>query len=281
MDSIINIKIPKKPKVVNLFISGGGAVGGVYGLGILNLIKKLEEKKIIKVCSISGSSIGSLLGCYYFDNKLDVLENNIKKATKYIKDNKNRDKLKEIIFDDIKNINLENVNKKLFIKYHNLENKQVISEFEDINQLKDSLYKSCFLPYYFEDKILIDKSCDCCLPYLTVEHLNKDYNSIFIKLPTNNFFSRKTLINHKNVKNNGYMDAYNFFKNKSSKYISYLSDWNPHNYIFYRARELFLSMIVLNILYYYENKIKYFLPSSLNLFLKNIYIDIINLTSFY
>lgn len=66
-----NINVPKNLDIV---ITCGGAVGGAYGLGVLKMIKELEKNNIIKINSILGSSIGSILGAHYLNDSLDNLE---------------------------------------------------------------------------------------------------------------------------------------------------------------------------------------------------------------
>ena len=59
-------------QVIDIVLESGAA-NGFYQLGILFYLAALERKKIIKINRISGSSIGAIVGFYYFTNELESL----------------------------------------------------------------------------------------------------------------------------------------------------------------------------------------------------------------
>ena len=60
-------------KQIDLVLDGG-AFNGSYMIGSLLYFKELEKRNILHIDRISGCSIGSLLGCLYIANKLDIHE---------------------------------------------------------------------------------------------------------------------------------------------------------------------------------------------------------------
>ena len=280
MEFINKIKIPKTPKKINILLTGGGGVGGSYGLGILKFIKKLEEKKIVEVVSISGASVGSVLGCYYLDNKLDQFEKLIKNSVKYFKKYKNNDNIKDIIFNDLKNINTKNINNKLFVSYQSVKSgKKTISMFRDNNHLKEIVYTSCFIPYFFENKPFNNGNGDCNWPHLFIENSNSKYDSLYISLECNSYFGSRPNANLKSQINKGIFDAYCFFYSYKSVNISYISSWTTKNFIFYRLKELLMTIVIMFV-YFYELYLKHITPNSLITFIKYIYMDCIYLAAF-
>ena len=280
MELINKIKIPKTPKKINILLTGGGGVGGSYGLGILRFIKKLEEQKIVEVVSISGASVGSLLGCYYLDNKLDDFEKLMTNSVKYFKKHKNNNNLKNIIFNDLKNINIKNINKKLFVSYQSVKSgKKTISIFKDNNHLNEIVYTSCFIPYFFEDKPFNNNNGDCGWPHLFIENYNNNYNSLYISLECKQYFGSRTITSLKSQINKGLFDAYLFFKHNKCKNMCYISSWTSKDFLIYRLKELLMTVVVLFV-YFYEVCLKHITPGCLNTFIKYIYLDCIYLAAF-
>ena len=69
---IENINSNKFNETYNLLLDGGAFNGG-YMFGSLIFIKQLENKNLIKINKISGTSIGSIIGLAYFTNTLNKL----------------------------------------------------------------------------------------------------------------------------------------------------------------------------------------------------------------
>ena len=59
-----------KPIELDIIIEGG-LFNGMYSCGALLLIKQLERKKYFRVNRISGASIGSIMGYYYFTDTVN------------------------------------------------------------------------------------------------------------------------------------------------------------------------------------------------------------------
>ena len=117
-----NLKNIDKPIVIDLVLDSG-VFNGSYIIGALYFLKEMENRKIIKIDRISGSSIGSIAGLLYFIDKLDLFYILYEKVLKYFKKKYNLKIIKNIkklfkghIPDDVCN----KVNNKLFIKYNNI-----------------------------------------------------------------------------------------------------------------------------------------------------------------
>lgn len=267
----------EKPKEVNLFISGGGATGLLYGLGILNLIKDLEKKNYIKIKSISGASAGSVLGYYYLNNKLEYLEKQIYVFNDIVKKKKDYKLLKGLL--KVEEIEKKNINDKLFINYIENNNFIVKSKYNNTEELNDAMYKTCFIPFFFEDNSSYKNCYDSVIPKLFIENSNKNYDSIYISLKINNpiFKNRKNL---EQITHLGRMDCLKFFSNDYCSRISYISKWSYVYLIFYRFKELLIIIFYIFLNFVKQSKIINFIPNVITQFIKNIYLDNMILIAF-
>ena len=69
-----DLKNTKNPIKLDLVLDGG-IFNGSYLVGALYFLKEMEKRKYIKICRISGASIGSIVAFIYIIDCLDVLEN--------------------------------------------------------------------------------------------------------------------------------------------------------------------------------------------------------------
>ena len=269
-----------KTKKINLIVSGGGCTGGFYGIGVLHYFKELEKNNKVKIVSISGCSVGSLLGLHYLNNSLNDLEFKMRKCIKIYRKTKNFDHIKNIIFKDYKNIKLENINNKLIIHYIKNNKLVKISNFKSVEEILKHTYKSCFIPFMFQDKFSYHKCVDCVKPDIFLDYNNKKYKTIYLRLKMNSLFKRNT--NNINfIINDGYMDSYKFINsNNKLDSISYIYQWNFFHIFLYRIVNLYI--VILYTIFYYCKKYKYYklLPNCFLNNLKNIYKDIIILYAF-
>ena len=272
------------PKNLDLVITGGGAVGGAYGLGVLKMIKELEKKNIVIINSISASSIGSILGAHYLNDSLDEFEKIFNKICNKIKEKKNLNvELKKIFKKKYNKFNLERVNNKLFIKYIKNNKYCIKNEFSDIEELIKEIYNSCSIPYFFEDNIFNKNyCCDAILPPLLIENVNNNYNKLFIPLKLNKIFKRNFNNNTNNLMDKGYNDCKLFFLCKNNNnillnlnHLSYLSDWNIFDFITYRILEFTIILFI-----FIFKKLSLVLPTSAINIVKIFWLDFIIYKSF-
>ena len=158
-----------------------GAANGFYQLGILFYLAALERKKIIKINRISGSSIGAIIGFYYFSNNLESLIEDYSKLKCHFKKNLNLSILKSILKEKIDKLNDEDIQKlndKLFVVYHNISKyRQTLqTTYKNRDDLLACLLKSAHIPYitngdgyYIENN---EKFIDGGIPHI---FLNRQY----------------------------------------------------------------------------------------------------------
>lgn len=135
------------PYELNLCLEGG-AFAGLYQYGVLLLLKKLEEKKYVKILNFSGSSVGSLLCLAYITNNLDLIFDYDIKLRKYWRENYNYDILKKTILNDFFNNKIKNISD---ISFCNLINNKLTIKYFDCNKSKyiiKQTYKSKLDVYY-------------------------------------------------------------------------------------------------------------------------------------
>jgi hypothetical protein len=233
------IKNRKTPLVIDLVLDGG-IFNGSYLVGALCFLKEMEKRNYIKIDRISGCSIGSIIGFLYFINNLEVMpqlynlvQSEFKKCynLKVIKTIKNM--LKEFVPEDI----CEKVNKRFFICYNNvIKRKKIVkSTYKNVDEIYNSIIKSCFIPYLIDGNYLYEnKYIDGITPYV----FNKVVNKKILYLDLFGYDKIGNLINIKNEKTNyhrilsGLLDIHSFFiKNSTTQMCSYVNDWNYFNNI--------------------------------------------------
>ena len=166
-----NIKDEKKCKTIDLVLDGG-AFNGSYLTGAVHFLQEMQRRKYIKINRISGCSIGSVVGFLYYIDRIDLASTFAKMTAEdfrqthklqIIKDIKNN--LKPHIPEDV----CSRVNHKLFITYHNIINgkKKVKSTYLDVDDILDTILKSCYLPFLIDGNMLYkNKYVDGINPYI-------------------------------------------------------------------------------------------------------------------
>lgn len=245
-------------KNIDLMLDSGLFNGG-YLIGSLLYLKQLDNKSIINVKRISGTSIGSLLGLAYLLNKLEYIleyyenilydyteKNNLNIVTKIVKN---------MIFET--EFNIEDVNDKLFITFHEINQesgvkKIVKNNYSSKEDLYENIIKSCFIPFLITDEYYYkEKYFDGITPYIFEESNNK---RLFINLlPTiSSAMESFILKNENNVITrllNGVIDIDNLLHKKKTIYCSYLDNWSSDKYIILRLRNI-LVVFIISVIYY-------------------------------
>jgi len=236
-DSVKNVKKPLKLDL----ILGGGVFNGSFLIGALHFLKEMEKRKYIKVCRISGCSIGSLAGLLYFSGCVgfdefiyDVMRANLNKKHNLDMLLKLPELLKERVPDNV----LALVNNRLFISYNNLSSgtKATKSTYKTHAKLIDTVIRSCYVPFVIDGDILYkNKYMDGITPYIF--GVKRERKVLYL-----NVLSYKNILQSINIKNeksnthrvlSGLIDIHSFYiKQTSSDMCSYVNDWSTTDKLF-------------------------------------------------
>jgi hypothetical protein len=201
----------------------------------------MEKRKFIKVDRISGCSVGSIVGFLYYIDGLDlmsklyeIVHKDFRKSYKLNLIKELKKHLQEHIPKDI----CERINNKFFICYNNIKygTKKVKSVYTDVDDIINTIIKSCYIPYLIDGNILYEnKAIDGINPYIFKVEPNKK----ILYLDLFGYDKIGNLLNVKNEKSNyhrvlsGLLDVHSFFiKQSNTQMCSYVNDWNILNYAF-------------------------------------------------
>jgi hypothetical protein len=235
-----NLKNSKTPLRLDLVLDGG-IFNGSYLVGALYFLKEMEKRNYIKIERISGCSIGSIVAFLYYIDSLDMMSNLYDIVTNDFKKKYKLTLVKELkkyLSDRIPNDICKKVNKKLYICYNNIKKgkKKVRSEYKNVDDLINTIIKSCFVPYLIDGEILYEnKYIDGINPYI----FDKEHDKKILYLDLFGYDKIGNLINVKNEKTNyhrilsGLLDIHNFYiKQSNTQMCSYVNDWSVINKMF-------------------------------------------------
>ena len=248
------LKNTKNPIMLDLVLDGG-IFNGSYLVGALYFLKEMEKRKYIKICRISGCSIGSVAAFLYIIDCLDISENFYSIIFEQLKKTHNlnisqvlRSILENKIPDDI----CSKVNNKLYITYTNIKKikSKTKSTYKNKEEIINTIIKSSYIPFFMDGNLLFEnKYIDGIIPYIF--EVKNDRKILHLDLF--GYDKIKYLINIKNEKSNfhrilsGVLDIHNFFiKQTSTDMCSYVNEWS----LFNRAR-IFLKTLIEKILVYF------------------------------
>jgi hypothetical protein len=263
----------------------GGLFNGSYLVGALFFLKEMEKRKYVKIERISGCSIGSTVAFLYYIDALDLFsklyeltKNEFKKKKFNITVIK---KLKYHLNDKIPHDICSKINGKLFICYNDIKNNKKIvkSSYKDIDDVIDTIVKSCYVPFLIDNDIIYKKKyIDGINAYI----FKKEPNKKILHMELFSLDKISYAINIKNENSNfhrimsGMLDIHCFFIKKSSTYMcSYVEDWNVINKFNYNVKIL-LEKIITYILYLI-NYFKKYLPKDIK---QNLFVKIISKIAF-
>ena len=249
------IKNAKKPLKLDLILEGG-VFNGSYLVGALHFLKEMEKKNYIKIERISGSSIGSIVGFFYYIDSLesipefyDMVIKNFKETYKlnYIKE------LKQYVSKKIPDDICEKVNNKFFITYNDIKNgvKIVKSYYKNSDEIIDTIIKSSYIPFFIDGNFFYKENfIDGINPYIF--ETEPDKKILYLELF--GYGKLSTLLNIKNEKTNfhriltGLLDIHNFFiKQSNTPICSYVNDWSlmdtALNYLKILLEKIFIYII--------------------------------------
>jgi|TARA_B110000093_G_C12972471_1_gene413723 hypothetical protein len=233
-DKILN---QKQPVHIDLILDGG-AFNGSYLIGALMFLKEMEDRKYIKVDTISACSVSTLCGLLYFTDKLEYGVDMYHQSLCHVKTNHNLNII-DIYFERMRPLLtqelLQGLSKKLYCSYYNVKTRRKIikSTYTNADDLHETMKRSSFLPYIINGKMIYkNKYIDGITPYKLPIRNNKQRlyidlfgwgkitDSISVKNEKNNF--------HRILK--GALDTQLFFmKGSSTSMCRYLSKWSDYN----------------------------------------------------
>jgi len=251
-----DLKNSKTPLRLDLVLDGG-MFNGSYLVGALYFLKEMEKRNYIIIERISGCSIGSAVAILYFIDALDMMSPLYDIVKKEFQNGYKLPTIKELkihLKDRIPSNICEKVNGKLYICYNNIKKgkKTIKSSYKDIDEIFDTIIKSCFLPYLIDGNFLYDnKYVDGMNPYI----FNKVSDKKILYLDLFGYDKIGNLLNVKNEKSNfhrilsGLLDIHNFYiKQTDTQMCSYVNDWSVSNKTFNYIKTL-TEKLTLNFIY--------------------------------
>jgi hypothetical protein len=262
-----DLKNSKSPLRLDLVLDGG-VFNGSYLVGAMYFLKEMEKRNYIIVERISGCSIGSVVGFLYFIDALDTMPSFYDIVKKEFKEKYKLPKIKDLkthIKGRIPDNICEKVNGKLYICYNNIKKgiKSVKSQYNDIDEIMNTIIKSSYIPYLIDGEMLYEKKyVDGVNPYFfNVEHGKK-----ILYLDLFGYDKLGSLLNVKNEKTNfhrilsGLLDIHNFYiKQSNTQMCSYVNDWSITNK-FTNNFKILLEKLIMNfihLLIYFKNIIPF------------------------
>jgi len=235
----------------------GGLFNGSYQVGAMYFIKKMEEQKRVKVCRLSGCSIGSIVAFLYLIDRLESIYEFYDICRTHFQTHHNFEfllNLKHFLSEYIPKDVCDRVNNRLFISYNNVKTgeKHVRSKYRDVDDVIDTIIRSCYLPYFIDGKLAYkNKYVDGMTPYLFKKKKDKKQRILYLDLfgfdKIGSFYSiRNEASNHHRVLY-GLLDIHWFFiKEQNTQMCSYVNNWGYMNNCFYGTKRI-AERIIINV----------------------------------
>ena len=241
----------QQPQVIDIVLDGG-LFNGSYQIGALYFIKKLEERKHVKVDRLSGCSIGAIVAFLFLIDRLDYIYEFYEICKTHFQTHYNFDfmlNLKAILSKCIPKDVCKRVNNRLYISYNNAKTgeKRVKMKYRDVDEVIDTLIESCYLPYFIDGNIAYkNRYVDGITPYIFKERVDRRtlYLDLFGFDKITHFYSiQNESTNHHRVLS-GMLDAHWFFtKGQNTQMCSYVNEWGYTNYGWYYLKRIAEKMI--------------------------------------
>ena len=261
-DDIKNTRVP-----IHLdLVLDGGIFNGSCLVGALYFLKEMERRNYIKIDRISGCSIGSIVAFLYFIDGLDLMPKLYDIINKDFRQSYNLKVVKDLkthLLNHIPQDICKKVNKRLVISYNNIKKgtKIVKSKYKDIDEIINTLIRSCYIPYLIDGQILYEnKYIDGMNPFI----FNKELGKKILYLDLFGYDKIGNLLNIKNEKSNyhrilsGLLDIHSFFiKQSNTTMCSYVGDWSYVNHWAYKGKLLLeqICIYITIVLVFITNKI--------------------------
>jgi hypothetical protein len=251
------IKNVQTPIIIDLVLDGG-IFNGSYLVGALHFLKEMEKQKFITINRISGCSVGSIIAFLYYIDCLDLMPKFYEIIHTDFKQTYNLKMIKEfktLLGENIPSNICEKLKKKFYISYNNIKKRKKIikNTYKDIDDLLNSIIKSCYIPFLIDGNILYEnKFMDGINPFM----FEKEPNHKILYLDLFGYDKIGNLLNVKNEKSNfhrilsGLLDIHTFFiKQSNTQMCSYVNDWNLYNLVFYSIK-LMIEKILIYLTYF-------------------------------
>jgi len=247
--------IPPTNKTENIdLILDGGVFNGSYQIGSLYFLKEMENQKMIKICKISGSSVGALCALLYFINRLDLASKFYGSVIKHFKKYKKLDFLHYFIDNDLKSLLPDDIHKRLsgrlYICYYNVKSQKKIirKKYKCTDDLLNAIKRSAFIPFFINGKMVYEnRYMDGANPYIFKCEPNKKilYIDLFGYDKLTHLFSIKNEKTNFHRILTGVLDAHLFFiKKTSTQMCSYVNDWSIYSWARNRVVKYFFEKII-------------------------------------
>lgn len=236
-------------------VLNSGAFNGSYLAGTLYFLKEMERRSFVKVRRISGCSVGAIGALLYFIDSLDFVPKLYESMKEHFKKHFCLDVLKNLrtqlegekrIPDDL----CERVNGRLYLCYHDIErNKKVIkSTYRDVNDLMDSIVRSCYVPFFIDHNVVYKKRyMDGINAYIFPRE--KGRKVLHIELLSydkvaNCFSIRNEKTNFHRILE-GLLDIHSFYiKQSNTSMCSYVEDWTLWHHTYHAMKQLVEKIMV-------------------------------------
>uniref|UniRef100_A0A6C0B0B2 PNPLA domain-containing protein n=1 Tax=viral metagenome TaxID=1070528 RepID=A0A6C0B0B2_9ZZZZ len=256
---INNIEKPVKQEKINL-IMDGGIFNGSYLVGALYFLQEMEKQEFISIKKISSCSISSVCALLYYIDALDIAPDLYEIMVNQVRKKHNLDAFIQC-FDKIKDrisdpeLLCKRLYHKLYISYYNISKgkKVVKSSFRDLNDILQTIYKSCFIPFIVNGDLLYKQSfCDGINPYLFPKSDN--CRRLYINLM--GYDKIQYILSIKNEKTNmhrilaGLLDIHLFIiKGSSTQMCSYMEQWSILQILYHRCMRPILETLLFILIY--------------------------------
>lgn len=218
----------------------GGVFNGSYLVGALHFLKEMEAQRFVRVERISGCSIGSIVGLLYWADALDDMPSLYSIVQTHFRETHTLQVLKQLKAHLVSLLPPDicaRVKGKLYVCYYRLEQsgmkKVVKSRFKDVDDLLDTLVKSCFVPYLIDGQLLYKERY---LDGLTAHLFPPQHGKKVLHMELFGHDKATYSLNIKNEKTNfhrilsGLLDIHSFFiKQSSTPMCSYVDEWTWWN----------------------------------------------------
>jgi hypothetical protein len=248
------------PQQMDLVLDGG-AFNGIYMLGCLYYLKRIEELKMTNVYRISGCSIGAVLGVFYIMNKLEHIEFFGNLTMKNIRSRQNLKnsikKFRKIIEDLLVDYDISLFNNRLYITYFSVKkNKQIIkSKYKSKEDLINTIIYSLSIPFLVHRRPTCNNCIDGLFPYIFKKRY-KNRKMLFINLLT--FDKIKNIIYIKGEENlynriiYGIVHMHKLFNHGESRMCSFIDEWSIIEITGFRLREIIFYVLFYFFTYGYK-----------------------------
>ena len=250
---VTNINKKHIPRKINIIFDGGAFNGG-FAAGVAIYLKCMEEHKVIKIHSISGCSIGSVLAFWYLagcdKDNIIYLEKLMTSYKKHMNLHYGQELIHDIINNvfskDTENTLLSKLNGRLYVSYYNIKKhkQKTVSKFKNKEHIIECILRSSHIPYVIDGSASYKKKyMDGISPHI----FNNGFPSLFIKLLTFQKCTRAFMIKSENNINyrllTGVADVNEFFTTGKSDMCSFVGDWSYLNILQLRIREVLFFTI--------------------------------------